>query len=263
MASLQVALAKAKWSLIHRGVWGTLGVAAKRANPWHRERNQQFVHPFDTQYGVDTSGLISAVRLAAGHAHDLYGTAYAGIPPSRFRYVIQKWAAWPPELPVEEYTFIDIGCGKGRAVLLATELPFREVIGVELSPDLAKAADKNVEIWKAAGRGVAPARVVCQDGTEFVYPETPCVIYLSNPFAEPVVKVLLEQIERSFSAKPRPLDIIYFTPKAGHLFAEHPKYTELWSEVIEMSPEDAAVELVCAVRDTCTGYRRTGQGAAN
>src|SRR5947209_2929304 len=141
MGSLQVALAKAKWSLIHRGVWGTLGVAAERAMPWKRPRNQQYVHPFDRQYGVDTSGLISSVLLASGHENDLYGTAYYGIPPSRFRYVLNKWATWPPELPVEEYTFIDIGCGKGRAVLLATELPFREVIGVELSPALVETAN--------------------------------------------------------------------------------------------------------------------------
>jgi len=263
MGSRQVVLAKAKWSLIHRGVWGTLEVAARHANPWYKPRNQQFIHPFDTEYGVDTSGLISAVRLAVGHKHDSYVTAYAGIPPSRFRYVVEKWKSWPPELPVEEYTFIDIGCGKGRAILMASQLPFREVIGVELNTDLAATAAKNVEIWKAAGRSVAPTRALCQDGTEFVFPETPCLLYLSNPFAEPVVKQLLEGIERSFTANPRVLDIIYFTPKAGHLFAEHPMYTELWSEEIAMSPEDAAVELVCAVRDICTAYRRNSVNGAH
>ena len=254
--SVQVALSKARWSLIHRGVWGTLRVAADRAMPWKKPINQQFVHPFDMQYGVDTSGLISSVKLAVGHRNDLYGTAYAGIPPSRFRHVMHRWATWPPELPVEEYTFVDIGCGKGRAILMATELPFREVIGVELNTGLAETAAKNVEIWKAAGRSQAPMRVVSGDGTEFEFPQTPCLLYLSNPFAEPVVKQLLEQIERSFTAHPRQLDVLYFTPISGHLFAEHPMYTKLWHERVDMSAEDAAVELVCGKIDHCTSYRR-------
>jgi SAM-dependent methyltransferase len=255
MSSLSVALTKVRWSLIHRGVLGTLSVAVTRLLPG-KPRNQQYTHPFDTQYGVDTSGLISSVLLAAGHHNDLFSTAYYGIPPSRFRQVLQKWQSTPPELPIESYTFIDIGCGKGRAVMLATELPFKEVIGIDLSPDLVQIAASNLEIWNAAGHAKSPARVLRADATEFDLPDTPCLIYLSNPFAEPVVKILIEQIDRSFTAHPRPLDVIYFTPKAGHLFEQHPAYRELWNEPIPMSADDAAVEIVAAVRDFCSAYRR-------
>ena len=97
---------------------------------------------------------------------------------------------------------------------------------------------------------------------EFRFPKTPCLIYMSNRFAEPVVKRLVELIEQSFVEYPRRLDVLYFTPKAGHLFAEHPRFTELWSEVIAMSEDDAAVELVAAVRDICTAYRWAGIGDA-
>jgi SAM-dependent methyltransferase len=32
-------------------------------------------------------------------------------------------------------TFIDLGCGKGRALLIAARLPYRRVIGVEIDED--------------------------------------------------------------------------------------------------------------------------------
>ncbi|MBK8386616.1 MAG: class I SAM-dependent methyltransferase [Candidatus Accumulibacter sp.] len=33
------------------------------------------------------------------------------------------------------YTFVDFGAGKGRVLLLAAELPFKNIIGVEFSPN--------------------------------------------------------------------------------------------------------------------------------
>src|SRR6202012_4517788 len=91
-------------------------------------------HPFDVANNVRTSGLIAGRHLKTGHSHDRHATAYYGVAPSVFHRLIQRWRRTKPIAPIDDFTFIDIGAGMGRAVLLASETPFRQVLGVELHP---------------------------------------------------------------------------------------------------------------------------------
>src|SRR5580692_1825731 len=85
------------------------------------------IHPFDEMHGVDTSGLVPARHLVTGHASDEHVTAYYGVAPSILRALIAHWRETVPPHPISSYTFLDIGAGKGRALLVASELPFRRV----------------------------------------------------------------------------------------------------------------------------------------
>ncbi|HXE08484.1 MAG TPA: hypothetical protein VN612_11340, partial [Acidobacteriaceae bacterium] len=129
---MRTAVAKARWSLHHRGIWGSLRQAASRMRTANEAAPQQpSLHPFDALHSVDTGGLITAPHLSVGHAHALEATAYCATPPSRFAALLDTWVQSLPERPVHEYTFIDVGCGKGRTILMAAALPFREILGVE------------------------------------------------------------------------------------------------------------------------------------
>lgn len=256
MIPLRVALAKVRWSLHHRGIFGTLKKAANRLAPSKNGAHAQAPHPFDTQHGVDTSGLLTAVALASGQPNDLLGTGYSGTPPSRFRAAIEHWITAPPELPIQAYSFIDIGSGKGRVMMLATVFPFHEIIGVEMNPGLAQIATANLEKWRAACPSVPPTRIVCQDALAFELPDTPCLVYLYNPFAEPILRRLIERLEQSFAANPRPLDILYCNPVSARLFEVHPSYRKLWSGPVPVSAEDAAAESFASSDEPCFLFRR-------
>src|SRR5271170_3581526 len=104
----------------------------------------QPIHPFDLAHGVDTSGLVPAAHLITGHPNDEHVTAYYGVAPSILRTLITHWRETPTPHPIHDYTFIDFGAGKGRAMLVASELPFRKVIGIELNPDLADIPERNL-----------------------------------------------------------------------------------------------------------------------
>jgi SAM-dependent methyltransferase len=123
------------------------------------------IHPFDLAHGVDTSGLVPAANLVTGHPNDEHVTAYYGVAPSILRTLIEQWRESPPPQPVYDYSFLDFGAGKGRAMLVASELPFREVIGIELNPELAAVAQRNLDLWIAAhvedptASRLAPTRV--------------------------------------------------------------------------------------------------------
>jgi hypothetical protein len=144
-------------------------------------------------------------------------------------------------------------------VMMASEFGFREVVGVELHPALAGIAEANVAVWSAGGRAVCPVRIVCGDATEFVFPEGPCLLYLFNPFAAPVMKRLVERIEADFAARPGMLDLIYFNPEAGQLLEDHGGFELLWTGTVAMSEEDRAVDLVASAEDLCSVYRWIGR----
>ena len=166
-------------------------------------------HPFDLEYGVRTSGLVVGRHLKSGHAHDKHATAYYGVAPSVFHRLMEKWRDTKPAAVMERTTFVDVGAGMGRAVLMAAEMPFKQVIGVELHPTLVRMARRNLTTWRKAGRAQAPVRIVQADAVEFTYPAAPTVLFLFNPFSAIVMGRLLRTLARSIAQREGQLDILY------------------------------------------------------
>jgi len=260
MPKLGTTWSKLRWSLAQRGLGGTLRFVLRRARsqPNQADEVKPQLHPFDARYGVETSGLIGGGELRSGHRNDVFNTAYYGMAPSRFQWVMQFWIANQNHAAIEDYSFVDLGCGKGRAVMMASQIDFRQVVGVELHAGLARIAEANVAVWSAAGRAACPVRIVCQDATEFVFPEGACLLYLFNPFAAPVMKRLIERIEADFADRPGMLDLIYFNPEAGELLEAHRGFELLWTGTVAMSEEDTAVDWVASAEDLCSVYRWIG-----
>ena len=128
------------------------GVKAMIAPRHTKRRGSAPVHPFDRLHGTSTGSLIPGNQLATGHPNDRHITAYHGVAPSLFRKLMERWLSLTQH-PIEKTAFLDIGAGKGRAMLLAAEYPFRRVIGVELHPALAAATRENVELWQKTHTG--------------------------------------------------------------------------------------------------------------
>src|SRR4051794_20497061 len=139
---LYQAPARLLFHLRERGVAGTLRRIAHRFFP-----RAVPPHPFDLAYGIDTGGLIPTETGA--HSNAAHGTAYWGTAPSLLRGTLARWIETLNGTPYtpSDYTFIDLGCGKGRPLMLASETPFARILGVELNPDLAAAAQRNLAVW--------------------------------------------------------------------------------------------------------------------
>jgi SAM-dependent methyltransferase len=260
MFKRSAAWSRLQWSLSQYGLAGTLRAALKRRQPQTDNRSPELqVHPFDQRYSVDTSGLINASELRSGHPHDAFNTAYYGMAPSRFRRVMQRWIADEGHPAIENYSFIDLGCGKGRAVLMASEFGFRQAIGVELHSSLAKIAEANIARWMAAGHITFPLKIVRQDAADFEFPSGACLLYLFHPFTAPVLSRVIERIESEFAGRSAQLDVIYFNPEAGELFETNGGFQRLWTGTADLSEEDAAADWVASPGDLCSIYRWIGQ----
>ncbi len=181
----------------------------RRRLPGLAKKDGFLSHPFDDANGVRTSGLVAGRNLKTGHAHDRHATAYYGVAPSVFHALASRWRKTLPAASIEQTTFVDIGAGMGRAVLLAAELPFRQVVGVELHPALVRIARRNLAVWRTAGRTRSPARIAACDAVEFAFPPGPCVAFLFNPFGAVVMRRWLRAMMRAFATRPGELDILY------------------------------------------------------
>lgn len=199
-------------------------------------------HPFDEAQGVRTSGLVAGRHLQSGHRHDRHATAYYGVAPSVFQTLIRKWQRTGPSAPIDGTTFIDIGAGMGRAMLLAAQIPFRRVLGVELNPTLVRIARQNLSLWRKTGRAHAPVRLACGDATEFKFPSGPCVAFLFNPFGNAVMRRLLKSIAMKFAARPCQLDVLYVNNEQEGVLEAAPGFVRLFYGKVRRSRADAIAD---------------------
>jgi len=160
--------------------------------------------PFDAKYGTDTERIISVGALDIPDTKLKHSNRYEAVVPEALADII---ASLPPV--DDQFLFIDIGSGKGRAILLASLFPFREVIGVEVSQALTDIAADNVRKFQAREPRSRPISLVCEDGGAFRIPDEKCVLYLNNPFDEQVMRQLVANVESSIEAHPRKIYVIY------------------------------------------------------
>lgn len=199
-------------------------------------------HPFDAAFGLRTSGLIPGRHLKSGHPHDRHATAYFGVAPSVFRELLRRWRQHRPAAPLEQTTFIDLGAGMGRAMLIAALQPFRAVVGVELNPALVRLARRNMTRWRKIAIPQAPMRLVCGDAADYVFPNGPCVAFLFNPFGATVMRRLLKGMSRSFAGRPEELDILYVNNEQEGVLEAQPGFVRLFHGQVKRSREDARAD---------------------
>lgn len=200
------------------------------------------VHPFDLKNGVQTSGLIPGRLLKIGHRHDRHSTAYFGVAPSVFHGLLKRWLRTRPCAPVEKFSFVDIGAGMGRGVLLAAGYPFRRIAGIELNPLLAGIARKNVQLQRTADRAVTSLRIARGDALEFQFPQGPCLVFLFNPFGASVMRRMLARLAVVFARRVGELDLLYVNNEQERIIEQQRGFTRLFLGQVRRSRADAIAD---------------------
>lgn len=182
---------------------------------------------YDWEYSVDTTRS----NVGAGTQFFTGTTArpYFATEPWLFEQVMQAIALSIQQSAVSQraahgalgdFTFIDLGCGKGRVLLMASDYPFQKIVGVEFMPDLVGAAQKNITGYSSDRQQCRQIEAVCLDARDFQFPSGSLVVYLFNPFSEATFAQVLENLRRSVEQSTRPVYIAYRFTEFEELLAK-------------------------------------------
>lgn len=167
---------------------------------------------YDWEYRVNTtSGTVGWRERLLGVFHSPYQPTDAAL--------VQEMLA---SLPIDfsAFTFVDLGAGKGRTLLMASEYPFRRIVGVEILPELHRAAEENVAAYQSTTQRCTQTESVCADARVFALPEEPLVLYLFNPLPAEGLDRVLGNLDESLRRNPRVVYVLYQNPLLGQKFAD-------------------------------------------
>jgi SAM-dependent methyltransferase len=167
---------------------------------------------YDWDHRVDTTGATVSWR---DRLLGLLHSPYQPTDPALFQEMLASL-----KIDFRDFVFIDIGSGKGRTLLMASDYPFRRIIGVELLPELHRVAQENIRNYKSDSQRCFALESIRADARDFVFPHEPMVLYLFNPLPEPGLVQLLANLEHSLREHPRSLFVIYHNPVLEQVLVE-------------------------------------------
>ncbi|MBV9179852.1 MAG: class I SAM-dependent methyltransferase [Acidobacteria bacterium] len=159
---------------------------------------------YDWEYRVDTTSATIRWRT---RLRGLLHSPYQPVEPELFRAMLNAL-----HIDFTRFTFIDIGSGKGRALLLASEYPFERILGVELLPELNQIARENIRKFPRHLQRCSNIEARVEDATKISFPPQGLVIFLFHPLPEADFVKFLANLNGSLETLPRPIYLLYAHP---------------------------------------------------
>jgi predicted RNA methylase len=108
-------------------------------------------------------------------------------------------------------SIIDLGCGKGRVMVVAAYFGFTSITGVDFAKELCEEAEANmIKVQKKFTD--LKWKVICNDVLNYDISPDDCVFFMFNPFTKDILEKFLQKIERSLQQAPRTIYFLYASP---------------------------------------------------
>jgi hypothetical protein len=195
-----------------------------------RQRRQEAIDlAWDEQHGTQTAGDVPLIAVGvspddAGRGHNTYRPVWEHKFNRAMRVIAPK---------IADFTFVDYGSGKGKVLLMASDYPFRKILGMEYSPVLHEEALRNISRYRSSTQRCREVTSVYQDALTFEPPEGPLVCFLGNAFDDATFDVVLNRIAASFQKFPRPMYLIALSLRT---FRECPGVKAMLEEMLSFRP---------------------------
>lgn len=179
-----------------------IGLAKTLSLIWSNLDDQHF-KSFDRRYGIKTSGYINLASTSFTPERLADATIYGPVNGWAFRKLLRELS-----LPRKMH-FVDLGCGLGRACILAGEYGFEKVTGVELAPELCALARENIASCRARTGLHSPIEIRQMDVKEFCEQTDGDIFFMFRPFTELFLRAILDKLQERAASLKKPLVIIY------------------------------------------------------
>jgi 16S rRNA G966 N2-methylase RsmD len=163
---------------------------------------------YDIRYGIETCRESLLNDLSIEGKNRQMGRPYQATRVIPLRSIFKMLR---PILP-KDSVLVDLGAGKGRVLLVASEFGFQEVVGVEFARELTAIAKKNGDIYMSKTKTRIGYHVVEADVSEYPIRPVENVFFMNNPFDKEILQKVLDNISASLRQHYRKIYIIYFTP---------------------------------------------------
>jgi len=182
--------------------------------------DDQFLKSFDRWYRVRTSGYISLANTSFDPSKLRHATSYGAVNAWAFRWLLKRL-----DLPKASH-FVDLGCGLGRACILAAEYGFEKVTGVELAPELCATARENILSCRMPPATMARIKIIQGDVLEYCEAAEDNVFFIYRAFSLQFFASVLRKLAERAALQKKPLTVIY----TERLYAGPSGYAEAFSE---------------------------------
>lgn len=157
---------------------------------------------FDKRYRLETRSEVAINDLDISQEDKQHADKYKPTRSRYFRKIMEK-----VDLS-REGVFVDVGCGKGRVLLLAAEHGFSQVLGLEISPALCRLAEQNVQAFGKVCPNAESIKVICTNILDYQLDGSETVFFLYSPFDYSVTDRFLQMLRQSLKEHPRDLCLI-------------------------------------------------------
>lgn len=192
----------------------------------------------ERKYGINTIGVdeldsLEDIGIDTSHASKYLPVDY---------FVLEKLMDYVKTLN-DNNGFLDLGCGKGRVLVVAAEYGFNPVIGLDFHPKLSLEALQLTNTMKERFPKTS-FKVINNDAFYFEIPGNVSTIFLFNPFDEVIMSGVMGNILKSQQITPRTIRVLYANPIHKDLFIAEgfreiwhiKKMTYLEGSVLELQP---------------------------
>ena len=158
----------------------------------------KFLKLIDDAQGIDTLKYVNVEDLGFSHAE---GYRYEPTKKKYIREVLKKMNV------SQDDSIVDLGSGKGSALIEFARYPFKKIAGVEFSNILINICLNNFTVLN-----IKNVELYCINAAEFKQFDKYNYIYMYNPFPETVVKKVLSNLKAVIEKSANPIYIIYKYP---------------------------------------------------
>ena len=168
----------------------------------------------EKKFGVDTSKPIELTQLTITNGDISHSSRYEAVNFYILEALLKRLCGI-----CDDRSFTDLGCGKGRAMVVAAHYGFTTIKGVDFAQEVCSIAEQHMQKISAQFPQME-YHVLCKNVLEYDIQPNESVFFMFNPFSDDTIARFLEKVNVSIEQHPRPVYFLYVSPRYIETFFE-------------------------------------------